>query len=56
MNKLGDEKERKIYEFIVRHFLACVSKDAQVCTLLYFLKLFIYISLFRDMKLLLRLT
>ena len=27
---LGDEKERKVYEFIVRHFLACISKDAQV--------------------------
>lgn len=37
LNNLENEKERKIYEFIVRHFLACVSKDAQVCTLLCFL-------------------
>ena len=29
--QLSNEKERKLYEFIVRHFLACVSKDAQVC-------------------------
>ena len=28
---LASENERKLYEFIVRHFLACVSKDAQVC-------------------------
>lgn len=27
---LSNEKERKLYEYIVRHFLACVSKDAQV--------------------------
>ena len=27
---LTDQNERKLYEFIVRHFLACVSKDAQV--------------------------
>ena len=26
-NLQGDE--RKVYEFVVRHFLACVSKDAQ---------------------------
>ncbi|XP_032778336.2 LOW QUALITY PROTEIN: DNA topoisomerase 3-alpha [Daphnia magna] len=26
---LANENERKLYEFIVRHFLACVSKDAQ---------------------------
>lgn len=29
--QLGGENERKVYELIVRHFLACVSKDAQVC-------------------------
>lgn len=27
---LANENERKLYEFIVRHFLACLSKDAQV--------------------------
>lgn len=46
MNKLGDEKERKIYEFIVRHFLACVSKDAQVCTLLFIYFHYLYIFLY----------
>lgn len=30
VGNLPNENERKLYEFIVRHFLACVSKDAQV--------------------------
>lgn len=29
MNVSLQGNERKIYEFIVRHFLACVSQDAQ---------------------------
>ncbi|XP_050542923.1 DNA topoisomerase 3-alpha [Daktulosphaira vitifoliae] len=28
-NGLQDPKDRKVYEYIVRHFLACLSKDAQ---------------------------
>lgn len=23
------DKERKVYEYVVRHFLACLSKDAE---------------------------
>ncbi|XP_050421809.1 DNA topoisomerase 3-alpha [Adelges cooleyi] len=28
-NGLQDPRERKVYEYVVRHFLACLSKDAQ---------------------------
>ena len=34
-NDLGEfSKQRKIYELVVRHFLACVSQDAQVLNLI----------------------
>lgn len=29
MYLLFSDKERKVYEYVVRHFLACLSKDAE---------------------------